>query len=610
YGTLPLWNTNLFSGMPNYQVAIEGPNILLDFTSILTLGLPKPVHFFFLACICFYLLSIAVRVNPYVGMFGALAFAYATYNPMIIGAGHDTKMMAMAYAPALLAGLYWIYEKRYWLGLAVTALFATMEIIVNHPQINFYFLILAGCMTVSYLVQWIRRGELRHAGIALALALLGALVGVGNAAVTLFTTYDYSKYTMRGGKNLETRGDTLVATKTKGLDLDYAFMYSLAKAEAVVTFMPHAFGESSGKAFEEDSKLAEEFTERNLNPQLATQLPKYWGGMTAPGESVAGPVYLGVLTVLLFIAGLVHLRTHHRWWLLAATVIAVLLAWGKYLPGFNTFVFEHIPLYNKFRAPSMAMVITQWTVPFMAILALQGLLFGERREGSLKEFFKPLLIGVGSLIGLAVLVYLLQDYSSGFDQQIRQFFAQQGDPNSAAPVIGALETARKGMYSGDLLRTAGFALLLLGVLYLWYRKTILGMAALLILLFANTIDLFVYSKQYLPEEYYVDADAYESQNFTPSAADQQILQDKDPQFRVFNLAPDRFAEARTSYFHRSLGGYHPAKLRLYQDLIENQLSGNPLNTSVLHMLNARYILMPNEQTGAAQVVRNDSALGA
>jgi hypothetical protein len=193
HGHLPLWNTNLFSGMPNYQVAVEGPSILVNFTAILTLGLPKPISFFFLACICFYLLMVAFRVNPYIGIFAALSFAYATYDPIIISAGHDTKMLAISYMPALLAGLVWIYHRRYWLGLATAALFASMEIMANHPQINYYFFICAAFMTISYLIIWIRRGEYKHAIIALSLALVCGLIGIGNSAVTFFTTADYAK---------------------------------------------------------------------------------------------------------------------------------------------------------------------------------------------------------------------------------------------------------------------------------------------------------------------------------------------------------------------------------------------------------------------------------
>ena len=193
FGHLPLWNTNLFSGMPNYQVAIEGPNYLLNFSKIMSLGLPKPANFFFLACICFYLLCIAFRCNPFVGIFGALAFAYSTYDPVIISAGHDTKMMAIAFAPALLAGLVWLYEKKYWIGIAVTTLFATMEVTANHPQINYYVFIAVGFMTLSYIIRWVKNKEWKHMVIALSLALVGALIGISNAGVTFFTTYDYAK---------------------------------------------------------------------------------------------------------------------------------------------------------------------------------------------------------------------------------------------------------------------------------------------------------------------------------------------------------------------------------------------------------------------------------
>jgi hypothetical protein len=615
YGHMPLWNTNLFSGMPNFQVLIQGPFMLFNVETIRNFGLPKPFSFFFVACVCFYILCMAFRINFIIAMLGALAFAYTTYNPIIIGVGHDTKMQAIAYMPGLLAGLVWIYEKKYWVGLAVTALFATLEITANHPQINFYFLIIAAAMTIAYAVQWIRNKEWKHTALALSLAIIGGLIGIGNSAVTLFTTYDYSKYTMRGGKTIESSDKGIIEKKTSGLDLDYAFSYSLGKSETATLLMPNAFGSSSSETFDEESSLVEELVERDIPEasavQLAGQLPKYWGGVL-PGTS--GPVYVGAITCLLFVLGLVLLKTRHRWWIVGAVLFGILLAWGQYFSAFNTFIFENVPIYNKFRAPSMALVIPQFLIPLMSVLTLQHIFFKENINND-QHFFKYSLYAIGGLIALLFLVYLFNDYNAPVDEQVLAAYnQQQGSGDIGRMIVNSLIAARKSMFSGDLMRLIGFAALLLGGIYLWKRNILSPLAVIIILLLVNTIDLLIVGKKYLTEDNYVEKDQYVQQNFTPTTADQSILNDKAdkvPHFRVYNLSPDRFSESRTSYFHRSLGGYHPAKLRNYQDLIEHQFSKNTLNTAVLNMLDTRYLLIPDQQTGATiNIQKNDSALGA
>jgi hypothetical protein len=614
HGHLPLWNTHVFSGMPNFQLAVEGPKILFHYETFRNFGLPKPFAFFFVACVCFYLLANALRINPYLGMFAALSFAYSTYDPVIIAAGHDTKMMAIAFAPALLAGLIWLYEKRYWLGFAVTALFAAMEIMSNHPQINYYLFIVIALMTMSYLVIWIRNKEWKHIGIALSLALVGAAIGVGNSAVTFFTTYDYSKYTMRGGKDIETGANgQVVEKKTSGLDYDYAFSYSLGKAEATTLFMPNAFGGSSSESLAENETFTNSLAEKGVPEasatQVASQLPKYWGGIEL---GTAGPAYLGAICCLLFVIGLFTLQSHHRWWLLAGVVISILMAWGKYFPSFNNLLFDYLPLYNKFRAPSMSLVITQLLVPIMAMLTVQQILFREKTNEEVQKIWKRSLYAMGGLMALTGLLYLGMNYHTAFDQEI---IRQAGEENGRM-FVNAMIDARKAMFGAGLMRLLGFAIFLAAMLLLWKKKVLSPLAFIIILMIVNTVDLFAVGKNYLNEENYVDSEeAFTAANFQPTPADQQILADKDPHFRVYALTSDRFMSspttARTSYYHRAVGGYHPAKLRLYQDLIESQLSKSPMNMAVLNMLDTRYFLLPDQQGQTiAGVHRNDSAMGA
>lgn len=615
-GHFPLWNTNLFSGMPNYHVAIEGPDYLLNFPKILALGLPKPANFFFIACICFYLLCIAFRTNPYVGIFGALAFAYSTYDPVIISAGHETKMMAIAFAPALLAGLVWLYERKYWIGLAITTLFATLEITANHPQINYYFFIVAAFMTVSYIIIWVKNKEWKHMAIALSLALVSAVIGICNAGVTFLTTADYTKYTMRGGKTVETsETGTTINKKTTGLDRDYAFRWSIGKGETVVLLMPNAYGGSSSQTLDENSHVINKLVDNNIPEanasQLTASLPKYWGGMSGPGEGTSGPPYIGVLVCLLFVVGLVVLRSHHKWWLLAAVIFGIFLSWGQFFPALNNILFDVLPLYNKFRAPSMALVIAQWLVPLLAVLCLQQVLFTERTEEFLTKNFKKILYGLGGLVLLIGIVYLMNDYSAPVDNEITAAYSgAQGGPQMVQMILSGMKADRKDMFSGDLMRVLGFAVLLAGLLYLRRRKIISSLIVVVILTVITTGDLFITGKKYLGEDNYIDADSYTEYNFKPSQADELILKDKDPHYRVYNLAQDRFNESKTAYYHRSIGGYHAAKLRLYQDFIEAQLSKPQINMAVLNMLDTKYFLVPDQQTGSFTVSKNDSAMGA
>jgi hypothetical protein len=613
HGHYPLWNPNLFSGMPNYQVAVEGKSILPDFTKILSLWLPKPMNFFFLACICFYILCIALRLNPVIGIFGSLAYAFSTYNAVIIGVGHESKMLAIDFMPLLLAGMIFTFNKKYWIGLSITTLGAYLEIAVNHPQINFYFLLVAAALTIAYLIEWVRKKEWKHILISLSITIGAALIGIAGCAVTLLTSYEYTKSTMRGGKTISIEGDLVKQAKTSGLDTSYALRWSLAKAETVVTLMPEAFGGSSSKSLDENSHVVEKLTDKGVPEgsamQAASNLPKYWGGMSDPSETTAGPPYLGVIVCLLSLIGFVIVKHPLRWGLLAVTALGILMAWGKYLPGFNTFLFTHLPIYNKFRAPSMTMVITELTIPIMAVLTLQYILYREKSRELLKADFRKILYAVGGLFALLIIMYIMMDYSASIDQRILTGYTdpKTGSNEIARTIISGMKADRKAMFGGQLLRTFAFAALVVGLLYLYARNIVKPIIVVISLALISIIDLLVIDKEYLNADNFVSPDELTSQNFTPTVIDQQILQDKDPDFRVFNSSGDWTQESRTSYFHKSIGGYHPAKLRIYQDIIEKYLSAG--NQNVLNMLNAKYIIFTNPQTNQQQLQPNPYAYG-
>lgn len=610
HGHFPLWNTNLFSGMPNYQIAMEGTKHFgLDWNTYLTLGLPKPACYFFLACVCFYILSMVLGLDVVIAVLVSLAFAYSTYDPVIIVAGHETKMSAIAYMPGVLAGILLLFKKRYFLGLGVAALFIKLEIEYNHVQVTYYLLIVIGIMTVFYVVKWIRAGAWKHMAIALSLALFSGLIGVGNSALTLLTTYEFSKYTMRGGKTIDAKNTDGTGAKeikkTSGLDKDYAFMWSMYKAEPLVMAMPNAFGGSSAEMFDEDSKVAAAFTEAGAPAQYASQLPKYWGGL----ESTAGPAYIGALICFLAVIGFVVMKKGiARWWILTAAVVGIVMSWGKYFPGINGLLFDYLPFYNKFRAPSMALVIPQLVLPIMAGITLKQLFYSEPVRESLQKNFKPVLYAAGSLVLVALLVYVFNDYSSSMDDQLKSALGEH-----SSPILNALHSDRKAMFGAGLGHLLFFGLLTVAGIYLYVRK--IGSPTVILGAFAviNTVDLLVVDSKYLNADMYQPADEVQASNFTPSPAESQILQDKDPHYRVLNMSTgDPFQDAITSYYLRSVGGYNPAKLRIYQDVIESQFSGRGgLNMNVLNMLDTRYFIVAQQGQQAAPVVeKNPQALGA
>ncbi len=614
-GTYPLWNPNLFSGMPNYQVAIQGKSVLPNVLGILSLGMPKPINFFFLACICFYILCLVLRVRPVIAMLSGLAFAFSTYNPVIVAAGHDTQFQATALMPLILAGLISIYEKKYWLGFALTTYATYQQIGVNHFQVTYYFFIIAFFVTIAYLVKWIKEKDWKHIGMASAISIVAAIIGVAGNALTLKTTSEYSKFTMRGGKDITIKGDSVTATKTSGLDTGYAFEYSLGKAETVTFIMPNAFGGFTQNKTGEGSHVVKKLTDKgvaeNNAEQVAQNMPKYWGELYT-----SGPAYLGVIICLLGLIGFVIIKTPLRWALLAATLLGIVMSWGKYFPGFNTFLFEYLPLYNKFRSPPFAQVIPQLTVGISAALALQQLLFGAVIQ---KTDFKKIIYTTAGLFALLGIMYVMMDYSYSQDSEIAQSISQQAqNEDIGRAVVAGLKADRQSLFGGQLLRALGLSLLAVGTLFLYYKNKIKAFVAAIILLVVSTLDITLVSNNYFsndkgpylnaPQQLFIPADEYGSSNFSPNAANTEILKDKDPNFRVFNTLDNPYSESKTSYFHKSVGGYHPAKLRIYQDIIERYLSSN-INHGILNMLNTKYSIEQDSQTGQIIAKKNIDAFG-
>jgi hypothetical protein len=620
HGHFPLWTNSMFCGMPAYQIALdaENPVSLGFFYEALSFGLPKPASFFFLACICFYFLALILRCNPYLAIGTALSYAYCTYNPVIIVAGHETKMWAISYMPALIGGILLLFDKKYILGTACTALFATMLIGANHLQITYYALIIIGFMSVAFIVSCIKSKQFKHLFVAGSLAIGAALLGVGVNAITLRTTSEYGKLSIRGGSILAGTDAKVKGNVTQtGLDKDYAFSYSLYKTEPLAMMIPRIYGGSSSLEVDEDKSKAIEKL-REMQPQMAQQLQgylgAYWGGI----GGTSGPPYIGAIICLLGLLGFVVLDGKHKWWILCATVFTLMLSWGKYFEGFNIWMLNNLPAYNKFRAPSMILVVPTLLMTMMAALSLQKIVAAEDKVAIWDKYKKGLMV-VGGMLVFALLVYLSADFTSEGDKALLKQVGDIQDAQQKAAIydavksfLSALKEDRKGLFLGDFIRTILFMAAAAAVLWLSIKKKVSALVAVAIISVLAFIDVITIDLKYFNNDKFQDAAEYADASFKQNAIETELLKDKS-NYRVFNVSSgirDAFnGDARTSYYLNSIGGYHPAKLSIYQDLIERQLYNFPNCMPVVNMLNAKYVIQQNPQNGQPLLTPNPDALG-
>ncbi len=621
YGRFPLWTNSMFSGMPAYQIAIDQDYTITNqwLSWIYTLGLPKPVNFFFLACLSFYLLALVLGINPWIAMMSGLSYGFATYNPIIVSVGHDTKMLAIGYAPLVIAGLLLLFKKRWALGAVLFASGFSLQVSTGHLQIVYYTALIAGFCTIGYLIASIRQKELKPFLAAAGIAIVLALIGVGTNATTMLTTYEYSKESMRGG--ISELKDSKDKNKTAGgLDKDYAFKYSVGIAETFTIILPGLYGGSNGGNEYKSSKFADKLTELGYPEDQALEYANgmsYWGNQ----QPTSGPVYFGAIIILLFLYSLFQKQNWLTWSLLASGIFGILLSWGNNFEALNYFLFDYLPFYKKFRAPSMGLFMPQLSFVLLAATGSHNLIFGEHSSDELKKYLKKGAIATGVVIIALAAMYLSFDFVSPNDKGIQENMAnammQQGANNSnqaelktqanefGKQFVSALREDRRSIFGSDLFRALVLLSLGIGVLYMATKQKLKAQYAAIILLALSAYDLLSIGKKYLNENSFVDQSTFES-DFTMSSADQQIKQDTG-YFRVLNQATDPFNESTTSYFHRSIGGYHPAKLQIYQDLVEFQIS--KFNMQVINMLNTKYVIQQDQQSGQPIARLNPDAYG-
>ncbi|TXK33869.1 YfhO family protein [Pontibacter qinzhouensis] len=590
-GEETLWTNSMFGGMPSYLINTHYTGDLSGYIhKILTFDMPAMAANIFITLLCAYILMVMLGLNVWLSVVGAIAFAFTSYNIIILEAGHNTKSLTIAYIPLVLGGMLYALRRNLWIGTAIFALGLTLNIHFNHLQMTYYMLLMVLVFIVVEIVYAVKEGtivDLVKRGLVLGVA---TLLAVGVNFGRLYTTAEYSQHSIRGKSELSVANS---GDKTSsGLDREYAFNWSYGVSETMTLLIPNFYGGSSTSSLGTDSETYQAFTRMGVPPGQAAQIvqqgmPMYWGAQ----PMTSGPVYVGAIICFLFVLGLFIVNTRTRVWLLVATLLSFMLAWGKNFEAFNYFMFDYFPGYNKFRAVSSALVIAQITMPLLGMLALYKVF---RDKGIVRDLEKKVLYAGGITAGICLLVWLLAG-SFGFVGTVDQQLLQAQYP------VDAIRADRESLMRSDAFRSFLFVVLAAGLLYFYLKNKFSATLAIAGIGVLILVDLWSVDKRYLNESDFKER-AIEN-HFQLTQADRMILQDKDLHYRVFYL-PNPFNDARTSWHHKSVGGYHGAKMRRYQDVIDRHISQN--NLDVLRMLNTRYIITGNEQQ---PVQRLPGALG-
>ncbi len=608
-GTAPLWTNQVFGGMPAYQIwAFYPANVTTYVISALKAVFPNPIDTVLLSLLGAYLLFCVLKLNPWLAAAGAIAFTFSSYNFILLHAGHSNQAYAITFFMPILAGIILTLRGKHWLGAVLTAFFLAMEIRSNHIQMAYYLmfslLILVG-IELYHAIKLKTTAAFFRSMAWLAGATLIALMI--NASI-LWTTYEYGQESIRGKSNL-----TQPKTNTSsGLDKDYAYGWSQGVGECITFLIPDTYGGGSGGGtLKADSKFAQALIDKGV-PQdqaisIAGQIPTYWGAK--PGTE--GPWYFGAGVCFLFVFGLLIIRNRVKWWLLATVILSMLLSFGKNFTLVSDLFFNYFPFYNKFRAVESILVLTEFAFPILAFLAIKEVLQVKDKTLILKKLFLSLYITGGIALLVALVPTLFFSFKSvttdGYlTAQLTQAF--QGDSAFANSIVNnVLVQDRASIARADAIRSLIFVLITFGVLWAFIKQKINLQITSLLILAVTLVDLWSVDKRYLKDDSFVPKeDAMQVR--TPREVDQFIMRDTDPDFRVLDLTIDPFSNATTSYFHKTLGGYHAAKLKRFQELIDNQFTKS-INQDVLDMLNTKYVINSDPKTQTVGMKANATACG-
>ena len=588
-GEEPLWTNSMFSGMPAYQVSTKYKGNLIQYVpSILSLGLPRPANMLFLYLLGFYILLLSLKVDYRISAIGAIAFAFSSYFFIIIQAGHMTKAHAIAYMPMVIAAVLYTYRGKMFLGGVLTALTVALELYANHLQITYYLILILLFIGVSELLKSIKANNLVDFIKRSTVLLIAALLASGTSLTRLSTTMEYGKDSTRGKSELTNNLDN----KTSGLDKDYATAWSYGISETFTLLVPNFHGGSSSNSvlsLEEDSETLDflrKFRNKQIANALAQKSSSYWGNQ----PFTSGPTYVGAIVIFLFVLALLFLRSEIRVWVLLATIMSIMLAWGKNFMPLTELFLDYFPGYNKFRAVSMILVIAELTIPLLAFIALDNFLNIDK-EGKKKSLQMAFYITGGITLIFALMPSLFFDFLSEND-----LIPLAPDIKTPNGFLDGLVSDRAQLLSKDAWRSFIFISLAFGLLWIYLKNKIKKQYVILIVGGLVLSDMWTVNKRYLHNDHFVRKSKVKIP-YKPTQAD-KIIYNKEgfdfksypyfPHFRVHNKAANTFNDANTSYFHKSIGGYHGAKLKRYQELIDYHITKE--NSSVINMLNTKYVI--------------------
>ena len=585
-GEQSLWTNSMFGGMPAWNIGVQqNSNLMTYVQKIIGLGFPSPIMSVFISMLGFFILLLVLDCKIWISFIGALAYGFTSYLFIVMGAGHNSKAVAMAYMAPVIAGIIMTYKGKYLWGAVLTAISLALEIRAGHIQITYYLFMIVLIMVIAEFVETIKTKKYLDFFKASGILAIVAILAVMTSTTTLYANYEFGKETMRGKPVLTEN----VENQTRGLDRDYITQWSYGIGETWSLMIPNVKGGASAYIGNDNPAL------QNADPRFRSTIAQnnaYWGDQ--PGTS--GPVYVGAIVCFLFVLGLFVVKGKIKWVLLAATILSILLSWGKNFMGFTDFFLDYFPMYNKFRAVSMTLVIAEVCVPILAFLALAEVM---RNPEILKKNMYYLYVSFGLTAGLCLLFYIVPNVFFNFLSQGEAVqFAQLTNGKDGAiyqMLANDIENVRMAIFKKDAIRSFFFITIAAIILLLNIKGKLKDNAVFTILAVLVVMDMFPINKRYLNNDNFIDKRRFEKP-FVMSDIDKQILQDNSLDYRVMNLTTSTFNDASTSYFHKSIGGYHGAKLRRYQDIINHYLGGNNVGSdgfwNVLNMLNTKYLIYP------------------
>ena len=611
------WTNSMFGGMPTYQMGptYNSTKPIDAVKKAYQLFLPNYVYLVFIMMLGFYILMRALKANYLVSALGAIIWAFSSYFFIIIAAGHLWKFITLAYIPPTIAGMILIYRRKYWMGALLVMVFVAFQLSANHIQMSYYFLIVMIAIVLAYLVEAIKKKQLDVFAKSTAVLIVAGLIGVTANISSLYHTYEYSKETMRGKSELSHHGEE---NKTDaGLERDYITAWSYGIGETFTLLVPNTKGGASIPMSENQIAMKKARPEYR---ELYGQIGQYWGDQ--PGTS--GPVYAGALVMMLFVLGLFIVKSPLKWALLGATILSIMLSWGKNFMGLTNFFIDYVPMYNKFRTVSSILVVAEFTIPLLAALTMKELI---QKPQILRDNIRPLFYSVGLTAGIALLFSVFPRlFFSSFIPMSEMQGLQQLPAEHLQPIIANIEEMRIAMFTTDAWRSAAFILAGAFMIWLFVKSRIKPQYLVGVILLISLVDMWQVNKRYLNDKMFTQP-TENLKTFKATPTDETILSDPTLYYRVLNLATSTFNDGITPYWHKAIGGYHAAKLRRYQDLIDVHLSkemgalSNEIietqgnldsvsgdNFEVLNMLNTKWVIMPS-QSGQTIPIENPHAFG-